>query len=77
MRLVKALCVVIFGPIVGAVLGFFVGGILLPPDPTGRGSPGDGLVIFRCAGWSLLILVFPSVLIALWIIRRPAQLDNL
>ena len=45
MKIWKALTVLVGGPILGAVLGFIGAGLLLPPDPTGSGAPGNGFLL--------------------------------
>ena len=46
MKIWKALTVLVVGPIVGAVVGLIGAGFAIPADPTGRGTPGDGLGLF-------------------------------
>jgi hypothetical protein len=41
MKVLKVLAVLISGPIVGILLGFLLAILLLPPDPSGRGAPGE------------------------------------
>jgi hypothetical protein len=40
MKIVKSLAALVGCTIVGAVAGFFIGGLLLPSDPSGKGAPG-------------------------------------
>ena len=70
MRIVKTLSLLIMGPVLGAIVGFVIGGLLLPSDPSGRGSPGDGFLILMCVGWGLIIFAIPSVLIAIRMVRK-------
>jgi hypothetical protein len=73
MTIAKILAVLVAGPLIGALLGFTVGGILLPHDPTGRGSPGDGFLLFMCTIWGLIVASVISVVISIYIIRKRAQ----
>lgn len=43
MKIWKALIVLLVGPIIGAVVGLIGAGFEIPSDPTGRGTPGDGI----------------------------------
>jgi hypothetical protein len=74
MRLLKVIGILLIGPVLGVVSGFIVGGLLLPPDPTGRGAPGDGFLIMFSIGIGLAVSIPASVLLAVWSWRRPAHL---
>ena len=65
--------VLVLGPIVGTVIGLMIAGLMLPPDPTGRGTPGDGFVLFLGAGIGLTISLVLSVVAAINILRKPDQ----
>ena len=73
MRLFKVIGILVVGPMLGAVSGFIVGGLLLPPDPTGRGAPGDGFLIMYCVGIGLVVSILTSVLLAVWSWRRSTR----
>lgn len=74
MRFLKVIGILLIGPVFGAVSGFIAGGLLLPPDPTGRGAPGDGFLIILWVGIGLAVSVPASVLLAVWSWRRSARL---
>jgi membrane protein YqaA with SNARE-associated domain len=73
MKILKVVGVMMFGPMVGAVLGFFLGALLLPPDPTGRGSPGDGFLLILTSGLGFGIFCLASAWLALKIWRQSAN----
>lgn len=50
MRVLKVIAILVVGPLLGVVFGLILGGLLLPPDPSGRGAPGDGFLVMLCAG---------------------------
>jgi hypothetical protein len=76
MRFVKASFVLVLGPAAGTVIGLMVAGLLLPPDPTGRGAPGDGFALFLGAGIGLMFSLVFSVVAAIHILRKPVQKLN-
>lgn len=76
MRLLKVIGILVIGPVLGMVSGCIVGGLLLPPDPTGRGAPGDGFLIMLCIGISFAVSIPASVLLAVWSWRRSAHLKT-
>ena len=76
MRIVKVVCVLVGCPIIGAVAGFVIAGFLLPPDPTGRGAPGDGFLIIWCVGAGLVISAVAAIFVAVRIIWRPTKAGN-
>jgi hypothetical protein len=73
MRFAKASIVLVLGPVTGTAIGFIVAGLLLPPDPTGRGGPGDGFALFLGAGIGLLVSLVFSIVAAVHILRKPVQ----
>ena len=73
MRLLKVTLVMIVGPMMGLTLGFVTGGLLLPSDPTGGGSPGDGALLLLCTGYGILLSVPLSALYARRIWRRSVR----
>jgi len=75
VRIVKVVCVLVGCTIIGAVAGFVIAGFLLPPDPTGRGAPGDGFLIIWCAGAGLVISAVVAIFVAVRIIWRPAKAE--
>lgn len=64
MRIVKGLAVLVGCPIIGAAVGFIIGGLLLPHDPTGRGASGDGFLIVFCMGVGLVISTVVVLVVA-------------
>lgn len=73
MRLLKVIGILVIGPVLGAVSGFVVGGLLLPPDPTGRGAPGDGILIIYCVGIGLVVSILASIMLAVWSWRHSTR----
>jgi len=76
MRLLKVIGILVTGPVLGVVSGLIIGGLLLPPDPTGRGAPGDGFLIMLCAGMGLAVSIAASVMLADWSWRHSANLKT-
>jgi hypothetical protein len=76
MRLLKVVGILLIGPVLGVVSGFVVGGLLLPPDATGRGAPGDGFLFMLCIGIGLAVFIPASVLFAVWSWRRSSHLKT-
>jgi hypothetical protein len=70
MKIAKVLFIMVAGPIIGAGIGSVVAGLMLPKDPSGRGSPGDGFMVFYCVGMGLVVSVILSVLLAIRTWRR-------
>jgi hypothetical protein len=58
------------------ISGFIVGAFLLPPDPTGKGAPGDGFVIIISVLIGLAVSIPVSVLLARWTWRRSESAMN-
>ena len=73
MRVLKVVVVMVIGPLMGLLAGFIVAGFLLPPDPSGRGAPGDGFLILLCMGISFAFSIPLSALFAHWSWRRSAR----
>jgi hypothetical protein len=48
--------------VLGMGIAFLAAILLLPPDPSGRGAPGDGFLIIGFVGVGLLvsIIIFPA-----------------
>jgi hypothetical protein len=65
MKIVKVMCIMLFGPLLGSVAAFLVAILLLPSDPSGRGAPGDGFLIIGCVGVGLAVSVVVSLLLAI------------
>ena len=76
MRLLKVIGTLLGGPLLGVVSGFVVGSLLLTPDPTGRGAPGDGFLIMLCIGVGLAVSIPTSVRLAVWSWRRSVHLKT-
>jgi hypothetical protein len=76
VRVLKVIGVLIVGPFLGLLVGSVVAAFFLPPDPTGRGAPGDGILILFWLGIGLVVSLPSSVLFARWIWHRSARLEN-
>ncbi len=66
-RILGAIAALLFGPLLGIVVGFVVSGFVLPPDPSfdtngGHASPGDGFLIITSCFLSLVFTVPLSIL---------------
>jgi hypothetical protein len=70
MKILKVIAVVLIGPIVGLLLGFFLGSLFLSPDPTGHGAPGDGFLLILTGGVGFIVFFIGSALFAARIWRR-------
>ena len=70
MKFLQVFAVLISGPIVGILLGFSIAILLLPPDPSGKGAPGDGILMILCMGGGLILFTAASVIGAIWTWRR-------
>ncbi len=73
MKIMKAIAILLFVPLLGVFLAFFVGAIALPADPNfvnngGHGAPGDGFAIMGFIFISLVI----SVPLSVWLAMRVA-----
>ncbi len=55
MRFVKAAAAFVGCLIAGAIAGFVVAALLLPPDWDGVRAPGDGFLLILCMGGGLLL----------------------
>jgi hypothetical protein len=82
MKLLKAIAILIVGPLLGIVSGFIVGGLALPPDPNfatsgGHTAPGDGFAMLPYLFISFAASILMSVPAALWVLfRKPKdQID--
>ena len=73
MKVIKVVGVMVFGPLVGMALGFFLGALFLPSDPTGRGSPGDGFLLILTGGLGFGVFCLGSAWLAVRIWRRSAN----
>jgi hypothetical protein len=70
MKIVQIIAVILIGPTVGLILGFFLGSLFLPSDPTGHGAPGDGFLLILTAGVGFIVFFIGSALFAAKIWRR-------
>ncbi len=69
MKFLKAIVILVFGPLIGIVFALILGSLALPSDPNfvangGHASPGDGFLILPYLFISLLISVPSSILLA-------------
>ena len=81
MKIVKATAILVFVPLLGVLLAFFVGAIALPPDPNfvnngGHGAPGDGFAMMGFIFISLVISVPLSIWLALRVTFRKPSLKT-
>jgi hypothetical protein len=73
MKIFKVICIMLFGPVLGMGIAFLVAALLLPPDPSGRGAPGDGFLIIGFVGVGLVVGGVISQLLAVKTWRRSAK----
>lgn len=73
MKVVKVIAVVLIGPIVGLMLGFFLGSLFLPSDPTGHGAPGDGFLLILMGVAGFIVFFIGSALFAVRMWRRSPE----
>jgi hypothetical protein len=77
MKFLKALAMLLFGPLLGVVVALMLGALTLPPDPNfvangGHASPGDGFLILPYLFISLMVSVPVSILLAgVVLFRKP------
>jgi hypothetical protein len=77
MKFLKALAILLFGPLLGIVVAFILGSLALRPDANfitngGHASPGDGFQVMGYVALSLVISVPLSILLAgVVVFRRP------
>lgn len=77
MKFLKALAILLLGPLFGIVVAFILGSLALPPDPNfvpngGHASFGDGFQVMGYVALSLVISVPLSILPAgVVVFRRP------
>jgi hypothetical protein len=69
MKIVKAIAIVLIGPLLGILVAIVLAVCALPPDPNfanngGHGSPGDGFLIMLYIFISLVVSVPLSLLMA-------------
>ena len=73
MKIFKVICIMLFGPVLGMGIAFLAAALLLPPDPSGRGAPGDGFLIIGFVGVGLVVSIVISLLLAVRTWRRSAE----
>jgi hypothetical protein len=81
MKIVKALAILLVGPLLGVLVGFFLGSLAPPPDPNlvsngGHAAPGDGFLIMGYMFVSLLVSVPLSNLLAGIVLFRKPRPQN-
>lgn len=81
MKIVKAIAVLLIGPLLGIMIALILGALALPPDPNfvangGHGAPGDGFLIMGYILVSLLVSVPLSILLAGIVLFRKPKLEN-
>ncbi len=82
MRIVKAMAILLIGPLVGILMAFFLAILALPPDPNfisngGHSSPGDGFLIMGYIFLSFFISVPLSILLAWVLLFRSGKAPKL
>jgi len=75
MRIVKAAAILLFLPVLGIVVAFFLGALAMPPNPNfsangGHAAPGDGILVILFVLGSLLISVPLSIWLAVVSLRK-------
>jgi len=80
MKVLKAVAILLIGPLLGLVTAFFLSAVALPPDPNfvasgGHSAPGDGFLAMGFMFISLLIFVPVSVLLAASVLFRKPKPD--
>jgi len=80
MKIVKAIAIVLIGPLLGILVAIILAVCTLPPDPNfasngGHGSPGDGFLIILYIFSSLVVSVPLSLLLAgiFWFRSGPSR----
>ncbi len=73
MKILKVVCVAVGCFLMGALLGGLVASWLLPPDSTGRGAPGDGILIIWCIGAGVLVSLLVAAFLSVRIIWPPVK----
>lgn len=73
MKILKVICIMLFGPVLGMGIAILAAVLLLPPDPSGRGAPGDGFLIIGFVGVGLVVSIIISLLLAVRTWRRSAE----
>ncbi|MGD0566758.1 MAG: hypothetical protein ABSA78_00010 [Candidatus Sulfotelmatobacter sp.] len=81
MKVLKALSILLFGPLLGIVVAFILGSLALSPDPNfvangGHASPGDGFQIMGYVAISLVISVPLSIFLAGVVLFRKPKAQN-
>ena len=60
MKIAKVIVVLIFGPLLGVLIGFFLGVVAMPSQVPGGRSPGDGFLIIGCILLCALLSILAS-----------------
>ncbi len=81
MKVLKALSILLFGPLLGIVVAFILGSLALSPDPNfvangGHASPGDGFQIMGYVAISLVISPPLSIFLASVVLFRKPKAQN-
>ena len=76
MKIVKVICILLFVPLLGICIASIIAALLLPYDPTGRGAPGDGIMILGCLVVGLVVSLIIAILLAIWTWRRSPKPDT-
>ncbi len=77
MKFLKALAILVSGPVIGVIAALILGSLALGPDPNfvangGHASPGDGFLILPYIFISLLVTVPLSIALAgVALFRKP------
>jgi hypothetical protein len=81
MRFLKAIAILIFGPLFGILVAFILVGLALPSDPNfvangGHAAPGDGFLVQLYLFICLLAFVPTSIVAARFCSARPRLKTN-
>jgi hypothetical protein len=77
MKFLKALAILLSGPLLGIIIALILGSLALPPDPNfvangGYASPGDGCLILPYLFTSLVVSIPISILLTgVVLFRKP------
>jgi hypothetical protein len=80
VKVLKAIAILILGPLLGVLIAFVAGALALRPDPNfakgGHAAPGDGFLIMLFLGISLLVSVPISIAAAFRVFFRKPSPEN-
>ena len=83
MKIIKALAILLFGPLSGILVALIVGSLQLRSNPLiaangGHAAPGDGILIMLYVLISLVATVPASIAAAVWVLfRKPKSQEQI